>query len=197
MKSGTVKTGTFLYTNSNVSVVETTEGCSKDVFVLFISPSTLVHNFDTRDRESRQMPPWERNGSPSFCRTPHTLTRNFNFRSGRDRGEAFRARRCETRRKTRVIVRWYFSFVNGTPPSLSLRNFVPEGTSRFIATTLHSRIRNYRESKVHWTQLAAQWAAVVNECALVYARAITTCPGGDRCSGWMRRGNLRGGKSPI
>lgn len=114
-----------------------------------------------------------------------------------------RARRRETRRKNTC---------NRTPPVFLFREWNLPLSSVAIRpatlprrepadslptrTTLHSRIRNYRESKVYtghsWRHNEPR--PFVNECALVYARAITRCPpspGGDRRSGWRRQRNER------
>lgn len=105
-----------------------------------------------------KMPPWERNGSLSFRRDaayPHAKFQ-FPVRS-RDPSEATRARRCETRRKTRVIVRWYFSFVNGTPfpppqpPPVAIPQQLCPGGDQPIHRSYHPSFTNTKLSGIKGT----------------------------------------------
>lgn len=175
-------------------------------------PNTLVHNFDTRGRAAHDKRPCRpasvgeaRHGSARHgtsvvlpghrrrrrrrrCRRSHTLTRNFNFRSGRAitrRGEARRPARLLARNAARVVkhVQSYtlvFLFREWSlPPSLSPCSFAPEGhrppIHRLVPPPFiqeYEIIGNQRYTGHSWRHNEPR--QFVNECALVYARAITT-----------------------
>ena len=158
---------------------------SKDAFQFFSSRFSyiiLTHAVATHDKHRGGF-----RGRETACRDVAYPHAKFQFPVRRDRCEASRARWRETpRRKTRAIVRWYFSFVNGLPsPPVAipppLRNFAPEGDRSIhwlVLPFIHEYeiIGNQRYTGHSWRHNEPR--SFVNECTLVYARAITTCPRG-------------------